>query len=101
MAREIEINGKAVKLETGKTPPPVTRGREKGPLRLLCEQMQDGESALLPLTPKQVQEANIYNFAKALNCKFTYRTEGEGVRIYRLPLDGETNVAPIKAASGW
>ena len=87
--REVTINGKTVILET-KAPPPkiMPRGtKPKGELRLLCEAMQDGESAFINLptyAAKQQLSGRLNGISKVLGCKFVSRTEGNGARIFRI-----------------
>ena len=100
MTRTIEIDGKTVTLETGKAPAPRSFGRPKGAIRLLCEQMKDGESAFVPTTAERIQSANLHSIGKMVGAKFAYRTEGKGVRIFRLGQDRK-NVTPLKEAAGW
>lgn len=88
--RTVTINGKSIALETGKAPcvnQLAGRGRVKSEIRLICEAMRDGESAYLPITPGKEWAAKtsiLANTGKALGCRFSYRAEGAGVRLYRL-----------------
>ena len=88
--REVTINGKTVVIERGKEPAVVNmpgKGRSKSDFRLLLEAMDEGESVLLPVTPKDFQgrySATMAYYGKKAGCRFAYRSEGEGVRVYRL-----------------
>lgn len=95
--REVTINGKTVTIESGKTPGVIPLGRDKGDLRLLLEAMKDGESAFLPINAKCLQTVTLATAGKALGCRFSYRTEGDGVRIYRLA--GQTGNRSANAAA--
>ena len=106
MTRVIKINGKTVTLETGKTAPARKRfGRPKSDLRLLLEAMRPGESVFLQITSDAVQRFNIYNVSKAVGVGYTFRAEGDGVRIYctepkpaKPSGAARSRVAPIKTA---
>lgn len=81
--REVNINGKTIKLETGMAPKePAFRGRPKSDLRLLLEEMRPGESAFLPITAERVQAANLTTLSRSIGRNFCYRSESNGVRIY-------------------
>lgn len=82
--REVTINGKTVKLETGLPLPPHKFGREKGDLRLLLEAMKNGESVFLPIPDGKKITQTLNQTGKAVGARFSYRTEGDGIRVYRL-----------------
>lgn len=101
--RSITIEGVTLNIETFQELPPHPvngRPRSKGPVRLACEALRDGESVKLPTTAKKVASANLHSIGKALGAKFASRTEKDGVRIFRVPT-AKQNVAPIKQVSGW
>lgn len=85
-SRTFEVAGQKLTIETGVELPNHRVARPKGPIRLIAEQLKDGESVLIPTTPQAIQDANIYNMASDLGCKLSYRTEEGGVRLFRLPL---------------
>ena len=81
--REVNINGKTIKLETGIAPKEEGfRGRKKSDLRLLLEEMRPGESAFLQIPAERVQAANLTNMSRNVGRSFRYRSENNGVRIY-------------------
>ena len=81
--REVKINGKTIKLESGLVPAePAFRGRPKSDLRLLLEEMRPGESAFLQIPAERVQAANLTTLSRNIGRSFRYRSESNGVRIY-------------------
>lgn len=106
--REVNIAGKTLTIEPFQSLPehPFSggRGRPKGPIRLLCEELRDGESAFVPINPQKIESANLYSIGKLVGGQFRYRREGDGVRIYRLSAKPQTTtstVRSIKRVVGW
>lgn len=93
--REVVINGKSVKIETGiKIREPATCMKPKSDLRLLLEKMAPGESVFLPINDNLNRvSSTLSNTGRAMRCAFGYRKEGNGVRIFC----SEPSAAPKKA----
>ncbi len=101
--REVKINGKLVTIETGKQPKPFGRhaGRAKSDLRMLLEAMRDGESAFLPITSAAFKGKSVMmsKLGQLNGCRYSYRTEGDGVRVYRLAAKPQAALPEVRLAA--